>query len=71
MQSNQLPKRYIAGKLSYFCGDIMIDDCEKFGKYPEILKESLLQPKYRIVYEGGRIVGRNDIFVQAKREVNL
>lgn len=54
-----------------YCKNLVPYDREKFGEYPEILKESLLQPQYRIVYEGGRIVGRSDIFVQAKREVNL
>jgi len=54
-----------------YCKKLVHYDRKKFGEYPEILKDGLLQPKYRIVYEGGRIVGRNDIFVQQKREVNL
>ena len=52
-----------------YCKSLVPYDREKFGEYPEILKESLLQSKYRIVYEGGRIVGRSDIFAKAKREV--
>jgi glycosyltransferase involved in cell wall biosynthesis len=41
-----------------YCKSLVPYDREKFGEYPEILKESLLQPKYRIVYENGKIVGR-------------
>jgi len=33
---------------------------EVFSPYPELLKPFLREPKYRLVYRDGRIVGRND-----------
>ena len=35
-------------------------DPERFGPYPELLKPYLMQPKYLIQYENGRISGRKD-----------
>ncbi len=46
-----------------YCKKLVPYDHESFGEYPEIIKERLLEPKYRIVYKDGRIAGRNDILV--------
>jgi hypothetical protein len=35
-------------------------DPKRFGPYPELLKPYLMQPKYLIQYENGRISGRKD-----------
>jgi len=35
-------------------------DAERFGPYPELLNHYLANPKYRIQYENGRIVGRKE-----------
>ena len=35
-------------------------DEEKFGDYPELLKSRLKNPKYKLIYKNGKIIGRND-----------
>jgi hypothetical protein len=35
-------------------------DARIFGPYPELLKPHLEKPKYRLIYEGDRIVGRQE-----------
>jgi len=41
--------------------DLVPYDKQRYGDYPEILREDLERPKYRLIYEGDRIVGRSDI----------
>jgi len=43
------------------CKRLVPYDDRKFGEHPEILKEELYHPKYRIIYKDGKILGRNDI----------
>jgi glycosyltransferase involved in cell wall biosynthesis len=33
---------------------------EKFGAYPELLKPYLESPKYKLIYENGKIIGRDE-----------
>jgi glycosyltransferase involved in cell wall biosynthesis len=48
------------------CKRLVPYDDRKFGEYPEILKEELYHPKYRIIYKDGKILGRNDILASTK-----
>jgi glycosyltransferase involved in cell wall biosynthesis len=32
-----------------------------YGEYPSIIREDLERPKYRLVYDGGRVVSRSDL----------
>jgi len=36
-------------------------DKGRFGEYPAIIAADLEHPKYRLIYDGGRVVGRTDI----------
>lgn len=36
---------------------------QKFGDYPDLLLEKLHQPRYKLIYQNGKIVGRNDVGV--------
>jgi|SRR5437773_1993730 len=38
-------------------------DRARYGEYPAIIKDELQHPKYRLIFEDGRIVGRSDINV--------
>jgi len=42
------------------CGNFMRYDPDIFGPYPALLKPYLEKPKYRLIYEGGKIVGRDE-----------
>ncbi len=42
------------------CKGFVPYDSERFGPYPDLLREKLLNPPFRIVYKDGRIVGRSD-----------
>lgn len=44
-----------------YCKKLVPYSQERFGEYPEVLKERLLRPKYQIIYKEGRIIGRNDV----------
>lgn len=43
------------------CKKIIPYDKQKYGEYPELLKEELENPRYRVIYKDGKIVGRNDV----------
>ena len=51
-------KKSAVGKL---CMNLEPYDENKFGPFPELLKEKLENPPYKIVYKNGVIVGRNDV----------
>jgi hypothetical protein len=51
----------ITGYAIEYCKRLIQYDHQKFGDYPEILKERLSNPKYKIVYNDQEIIGRNDI----------
>lgn len=36
-------------------------DRARFGDYPDIIHDDVESPKYRLIYESGRIVSRNDV----------
>ena len=42
------------------CKKLVPYDRKKFGDYPDILKEEIKNPKYRLIYRDGEIIGRND-----------
>ena len=42
------------------CKNLVPYDKERFGEYPELLKEELKNPRYKVIYKDGKIVGRND-----------
>lgn len=46
-----------------YCKKLVSYHHKKFGEYPEVLKERLLCPRYRIIYKNKKIVGRNDVLV--------
>ena len=50
--------RYYVNRIR--CKNLVPYDKERFGEYPELLKEELKNPRYKIIYEDGKIVGRND-----------
>ena len=50
--------RYHMNKI--FCKSLVPYDKERFGDYPELLKEELENPGYKVIYEDGKIIGRND-----------
>ena len=44
-----------------YCKKLVPYDHKKFGEYPVIIKEMISQPRYRVVYKNGIIIGRNDL----------
>ena len=50
--------RYYVNKIR--CKNLVPYDKERFGEYPELLKEELKNPRYKVVYKNGEIEGRND-----------
>jgi len=44
-----------------YCKKLIPFDKNKYGDYPSILKDQLLNPKYKIIYSNGKIIGRNDV----------
>jgi len=42
------------------CKNLVPYDSNRFGDLPKILKEELKNPKYKVIYENNRIIGRND-----------
>jgi len=42
--------------------DYLLKDC------PEVLKDEIRNPRYRILYRNGKIVGRNDIGIILKED---
>lgn len=42
------------------CGNFIRYDSQIFGVYPELLRPHLQNPKYRLKYENGKIVGRDE-----------
>jgi len=50
--------RYHMNKI--FCKSLVPYNKERFGDYPELLKEELKNPKYKVIYKDGEIIGRND-----------
>ena len=50
--------RYYVNKIR--CKNLVPYDKERFGEYPELLKGELKNPRYKIIYKDGEIVGRND-----------
>jgi glycosyltransferase involved in cell wall biosynthesis len=44
------------------CKKLIPYDKQKYGDYPDVLKDELSNPRYLIIYdENGKIIGRNDI----------
>jgi glycosyltransferase involved in cell wall biosynthesis len=43
-----------------FCKKLIPYDKQKYGDYPELLKDELANPRYLVIYEGGKVIGRND-----------
>jgi hypothetical protein len=43
------------------CQKLIPYDKQRYGDYPELLKDELENPKYRVVYKDGKIIGRNDV----------
>lgn len=50
--------RYYVNRIR--CKNLVPYDKERFGEYPEVLKEELKNPRYKVVYKNGKIIGRND-----------
>jgi glycosyltransferase involved in cell wall biosynthesis len=44
-----------------YCRKLIPYDHKRFGEYPEVLREVLSRPKYRVIYKDGAIIGRNDV----------
>ena len=42
------------------CKSLVPYDKEQFGDYPELLKNELENPGYKVIYKDGEIIGRND-----------
>lgn len=42
-------------------------DRARYGDYPAVIEDELKNPKYRLIYEDGRIVGRSDIVVRSSK----
>jgi hypothetical protein len=36
-------------------------DQKRFGEYPDLLKEQIKNPRYKLIYKNGQLIGRNDI----------
>lgn len=51
-----------------FCKDLVPYDRKKFGDYPQLLKDKLKNPKYKIIYKNGKIIGRNDCIEQSFKD---
>jgi hypothetical protein len=43
------------------CKTVIPYDKMKCGDYPDLLKRQLENPKYKLIYEKGKIIGRNDV----------
>lgn len=43
------------------CKSLVPYNKQKFGNYPDLLRDTLRRPKYRVIYEHGEIVGRDDV----------
>lgn len=50
--------RYYVNKIR--CKNLVPYDKERFGDYPELLETELKNPRYKVIYKDGEIVGRND-----------
>lgn len=46
-----------------YCKRLIPYNNKLFGEYPELLDESLMNPKYKVIYKNGKIIGRNDVFI--------
>jgi glycosyltransferase involved in cell wall biosynthesis len=46
--------------LKELCQRLVPYDKEKYGDYPEVLKEELANPRYLMVYRDGKIIGRKE-----------
>jgi glycosyltransferase involved in cell wall biosynthesis len=42
------------------CKSLVPYDKSRFGEYPELLKKELENPRYKVIYKDGKIIGRND-----------
>src|SRR5438876_5507977 len=47
--------------------ELVTYDRSRYGDYPAIIEDNLRTPKYRLIYEDGRIVGRSDIVVPSRK----
>lgn len=50
--------RYYVNEI--LCKSLVPYDKNQFGEYPELLKQELENPRYKVIYKNGEIVGRND-----------
>lgn len=54
-------KEVAAYNLMELCKSMAPYDKNRFGEYPKVLKDYLKNPKHKIIYKEGKIIGRNDI----------
>ena len=50
--------RYYVNEI--LCKSLVPYDKNQFGDYPELLKKELVNPRYKVIYKDGEIIGRND-----------
>jgi len=50
--------RYYVNEI--LCKSLVPYDKNQFGDYPELLKKELENPRYKVIYKDGEIIGRND-----------
>lgn len=57
--------RYYVNEI--LCKSVVPYDKEQFGDYPDLLKKELVNPRYKVIYKNGKIIGRNDTLQGDKR----
>lgn len=50
--------RYYVNEI--LCKSLVPYNKNQFGDYPELLKKELVNPRYKVIYKDGEIIGRND-----------
>jgi len=50
--------RYYVNEI--LCKSLVPYDKNQFGEYPDLLKKELENPRYKVIYKNGKIIGRND-----------
>ena len=50
--------RYYVNEI--LCKSLVPYDKNQLGEYPELLKKELVNPRYKVIYKDGKIIGRND-----------
>lgn len=54
-------KEAMRRRIADLAGDLAPYDRARYGEYPALISDDLRNPKYRLIYENGRIVSRSDI----------